>query len=64
MKIFRSVALYEETPAAPEGTKSTGTYDPCSQIFYYELQQISFRNVAVLLTLILKIHNDLDGRLF
>ena len=40
------VALYEETPAAPEGTISTGTYDPCSQTFYYELQQTAFQSVS------------------
>ena len=60
------VALYEETPAAPEGTISTGTYDPCSQTFYYELQQTAFQgvgNVAVLLTTDSQNtdYNDLDG---
>ena len=47
------VALYEGTPAAPEGTISTGTYDPCSQTFYYELEQTAFQGqekVAVFLT--------------
>jgi len=40
------VALFEETPAAPEGTVSTGTYDPCTQTFYYELQQTVFTGVG------------------
>ena len=60
------VALYEETPAAPEGTISTGTYDPCSQTFYYELQQTAFAgvgNAAVFLTTDPQNtnYNDLDG---
>ena len=48
------VALFEESFAAPEGTVSTGTYDPCTQTFYYQLQQTIVtsgqENVVVVLT--------------